>query len=313
MLNYLLVSLLVVFMAFQEPEKYVVINVVGTVTNKDSKLVLKKGDKILATNKLSFKTIKDKVDVLAPSKGRFTISPSAKYAKDNEFVALVKEMIAPAKSYSMTAVRGDNDVLCKSCVFNFTNPSKNNIEDLRFFFSRGGNMTKGKANDFYIIGKSSYTISDKAFIVNEQNFFCWRFLSGTDTVIQKISSKNNTITLSDALLTRNNAVLAMPADSLVELHYVQTAKNTNMTDKLKDFKRSHLICYMKPIMTSEKQVREDLALIVQNAAPNVAPKELYEKTIIPYVIEVYAQSNKGFANDADIKALLPEAFVSKLK
>lgn len=305
MLQYLIVSFLVFASLFQEPEKYVVINVQGTVTNRETKLPLKKGDKILSNNKLSFKTIKDKVDVLSPSKGRFTIAPQAKYAKDNEFVALVKEMIAPAKAYSMTAVRGSSDVLCKNCTFSFNNPAKNNIEDLRFFFSRGGSLTKKTANDFYVLGRASFGINKTIFPMNNENYFCVRYINGKDTIIQKLSSEDN------QLIFKSSDVPA--SDGLLELYYVQpTASSTEVPKHIEGFKRKELICYMKPVFVSEKAIQEDINLIIQNASPNTTAKDLFDKTILPYLLEVYANNKKGIVSEQDIKGLLPVDFLQKM-
>ncbi len=236
---------------------YYVIHVKDTIIVKNTRTILKVGDKISSDEELIFKSPNAAAAIISPQKGRFTLSVCGKKTrrKYKEFADFVKNLLMPSSSRVSTR-RGE----------------LNNFVDLRSHFT-GGN--------YLIIKKVLLKINADAFPMTDTSFFYVKYTFDNEVINKKLTFSGDTLIIDPkTLYTFEGNPIQSSRTSDTKIYYYQK----------KEIK-SILIAEFNPVIPDENLLRKECMLLISQLKKQGKDVISISNEVIAFLNEFYGKPN----------------------
>lgn len=245
-------------------EIFHIIHIQGTILNKNSNDVLKRGMKLSAKDKVVFKSKDAKAVVLGTKRGRFIMSAKPT-ASGSELVAFVNDVVSPLKTNSQLSTRGTEDA--------------EEVIDFQDFFGSDAFAIVGD-NFFFKVNTSKYPLSDK-------KFFVFRYVFNGKAINKKIGFDGNVLSLKkDVLFKVNNEEVPVNDIEKVQIYYYDS-----------ESKSSKEMAAFKPVFINEFELKGEL----EELNTMMANEKMQEKDKLDeyfkFVSDVYGRTDKHALSD----------------
>lgn len=265
------ILLLAASMNLQAQDSFIVTRINGKVTNNKTGTLLKAGDVLQPSDRVTFDSFDSYVISIGQNMGRYMIKLHEPPAPETiqQLTAMVKDVAVPTKRRSLMAER--------------YRPDETVVNDLRSYF---GN------DKFTVIGDNvSVPVNNQAYPIDDNRFIVFYYRVNNNPVSKKIGYEGNSLIIEkDKLVSTSAGVITQNEIPSVGVYLYE--KNTRTSEEITKFNLAFV---------DKETVTNEFLTIIPILQKQRMAKDDIKKYLIEYFYDFYgstdSRSIKAFVDD----------------